>query len=344
MSSPIADLSYRSYDGPLNPPSARWWVIAKMLTLKAFRNRFYWLFVALSGWYYLVILTVIFIMQMVGSTASQTLQDNGGSGAARAAIAQQTQFIDRYLWKHQFLHGFSFGQLTFLIIALLVGAGAVANDNRANALLVYLSKPCTKLDYVVGKFFGVWIPIMTAMVVPSFFFFLYGMMSYRSHGFAMYASAFPLLVCAMAMAATLHTSILLGIGSMLKQGRIAGILYGTLYMLTNIFTVMIWTFWLAPLGEAREAAHDAGQSMASVVVNRPPMLQTAFYSSIDGLNIGLAKAMLGVDGGNQFGMPTDPQAMIPAPNGYLTFGVMLAISAFWMLIFWRRVRAVEVVG
>lgn len=341
MSSPIADLSYRTYDGPLNPPSARWWVIAKMLTLKTFRNRFYWLFVALSGWYYLVILTVIFIMQMVTANAAEAMSNNGVGGQA---IAQQIQFIDRYLWKQQFLHGFSFGQLTFLIIALLVGAGAVANDNRANALLVYLSKPCTRRDYVVGKFFGVWIPIMTAMTVPSFFFFLYGMMSYRAHGFAMVWTAFPLMLGAMAMAATLHTSILLGIGSMLKQGRIAGILYGTLYMITNIFTVMIWTFWLAPVGEARRAAREAGQSAASVVVDRPPMLQTAFYSSIDGLNIGLSKAMLGIDGGNAFGMPTDPQTVVPSPNGYAVFGVMLAISAFWMFVFWRRVRAVEVVG
>ncbi|MCC7101501.1 MAG: ABC transporter permease subunit [Fimbriimonadaceae bacterium] len=336
MASPIADLSYRSYDGPLNPPSARWWVIAKVHTLKAFRNRFYWLFVGLSGWYYLVILTVIFIMQMVSSNATDLASGAGVTGSSE--IVRQIQFIDRFLWKNQFLHGFSFGQLTYLIIALLVGAGAVANDNRANALLVYLSKPCTKLDYVVGKFFGVWIPLVTAMAVPSLVFFLYGMMSYRQHGFALYAGAFPAVLGAMAMAAALHTSILLGISSLMKQGRIAGILYGALYMITNIFTVMILVFWLQAVpGSRRELG-------SSVVVDRNPFLQPAFYSSIDGLNIGMAKSLLNVDGGNAFGMPPDPLTVVPAPNGFAVFWIMSAICAFWLYIFWRRVRAVEVVN
>ncbi|MBL8060119.1 MAG: ABC transporter permease subunit [Chthonomonas sp.] len=341
MSSPIADLSYRTYDGPLNPPSARWWVIAKMHTLKAFRNRFYWLFVGLSGWYYLVILTVIFIMQMVSSNATEMV---GTSGEAANELVRQIQFIDRFLWKNQYLHGFSYGQLTYLIIALLVGAGAVANDNRSNALLVYLSKPCTKLDYVVGKFFGVWIPIVTAMVVPSLFFFLYGMMSYRGQGFALYAPAFLSLVLAMAMSAALHTSILLGISSLMKQGRIAGIIYGALYMITNIFTVMIWAFWLQPLGQVRSNGATTNAILGAEVVDRNPLLQPAFYGSIDGLNIGLAKALLNVDGGNGFGMPPDPAATVPAPNGFMVFWLMAAICAFWLFVFWRRVRAVEVVG
>ena len=45
-------------------------------------------------------------------------------------------------------------QLFLLFIALLAGAGSIANDNRANALLVYLSKPCRKVDYLFGKWAG----------------------------------------------------------------------------------------------------------------------------------------------------------------------------------------------
>lgn len=341
MSSPIADLTYRSYDGPLNPPSARWWVITKMMTLKAFRNRFYWLFVALSGWYYLVILTVIFITELLAAQATEQL---AGNGTAASQVADQIQFLDRLVWKLQYMHGFSYGQLIYMVIALLVGAGAVANDNRANALLVYLSKPCTRLDYVVGKFFGVWIPVFTAMAVPTTLFFLYGLLSYRNHGFTMYAWAYPAALGFMAMAATLHTSIMLGIGSLLKQGRIAGILYGTLYMITNIFTFMILIFFNISMGEARESARNAGQTFSAEAVKQHPALQTAFYSSIDGLNIGLAKAMLGVDGGNQFGLPITPGTFIPAPNGFVTFGMMAGISLIWLLIFWKRVRAVEVVN
>ena len=36
-------------------------------------------------------------------------------------------------------------------ITLYVGSGLIANDRRANALQIYLSKPLTRVDYVVGK-------------------------------------------------------------------------------------------------------------------------------------------------------------------------------------------------
>ena len=38
-SSPIADLSYRHYDGPLNAPVARWWSIAKMTIQVAIKKK-----------------------------------------------------------------------------------------------------------------------------------------------------------------------------------------------------------------------------------------------------------------------------------------------------------------
>ena len=36
-------------------------------------------------------------------------------------------------------------------VTVYVGAGLIANDRRANALQIYLSKPLTRAEYVVGK-------------------------------------------------------------------------------------------------------------------------------------------------------------------------------------------------
>ena len=49
--------------------------------------------------------------------------------------AEFKTFLSRIVWQDQFLHGFSYGA-DHLIIALMLGSGAIANDNRANALLV----------------------------------------------------------------------------------------------------------------------------------------------------------------------------------------------------------------
>ena len=331
MSQPIADLSYRTYEGPLNPPSARWWTIARMMTLKAWKNRFYWVLTALSGWYYLVILAIVFFVEL---TAAQVTDQ---AGQAAQGFSEQLQVLNRIIWVNQYLHGFGYAQLIYMVIALMVGAGAVANDNRANALLVYLSKPCTKLDYFVGKFFGVWIPLVFAMALPSTIFFLYGVLSYRAYGFAMYTHSYFSLLVAMAVAGALHTSILLGLSSLLKQGRLAGILYGTLYMITNIFTLLILGMWIS------NATRGMEERPALEAVQQPPFLMPAFYSSIDGLSIGIAKAMLGTDGGNNFATPVQRSLLVPAPPTWVALGVIFAICAFWLFVFWRRVRAVEVV-
>ena len=36
-------------------------------------------------------------------------------------------------------------------VTIYVGAGLIANDRRANALQIYLSKPLTRVEYIAGK-------------------------------------------------------------------------------------------------------------------------------------------------------------------------------------------------
>ena len=44
-------------------------------------------------------------------------------------------------------------QSTFVFfVTVYVGAGLIANDRRANALQIYLSKPLTRGEYILGKF------------------------------------------------------------------------------------------------------------------------------------------------------------------------------------------------
>src|SRR5688572_13326056 len=59
------------------------------------------------------------------------------------------------------------------LIAVYVGSGLIAQDRKANALQIYLSKPLTRLDYVAGKaailalflIFVTWVPAMLLLVV-----------------------------------------------------------------------------------------------------------------------------------------------------------------------------------
>lgn len=311
---PIADLSYRTYDGVLDPPTQRWKVIAKVTMMRVAKIKMYWVLCALSGWYYGVMMVALFVVDtMMGS----------GGGQQQQAL----EILGALDWTAQFLHGYSFGQLIFMFIALMAGASTIANDNRSNALLVYLSKPCTKKDYIIGKWVGVFVPIAVAMFLPALFFWIYGALNYREFGFL---KDDPWLLARMSaivlFGAAFQTSVVLGVSSLFNQGRLAGATYVGIYFITNIITVVMKVI----IGEA----HDAPERLRGLA-------EKIYYCSIDGINIGIAKILLEIDGAPLFMGADDIQ--IDRPHPLFAFGLMFLIGALAMRIVWKRVRAVEVV-
>lgn len=320
MASPIADLSYRNYDGPIEAPRHRWWAIAKMGMRLTFKKRAYWWFMLMSGWYYLAMIFTLFLVDRFTPTVAQ----------AAGQATQGNPFLDRLVWKDQFLHGFSFGQLPLLIVTLMLAAGAIANDNRANALLVYLSKPCTKRDYVAGKWFGVFFPLFLLMFIPATVFFLYAGMSYRNEGFFSDPWVYPKMLLVCAVAAGFHAGLCLGISSLFNQGRNAGAAYAGMYFLSNFFTQLMTIAFVSS---------NRGRGAAEAI----PLLSKLYYASIDGMNIGAAKVILGTDGSPVFNVPSR-MPPIPAPPFWMPLLIMGGLTVLGMLLAWNRVRAVEVVG
>jgi len=62
-------------------------------------------------------------------------------------------------------------------VAILIGAGLIADDRRANALQIYLSRPLTRTEYIVGKLavlgaflgFITWVPVMLLLLLQMLF-------------------------------------------------------------------------------------------------------------------------------------------------------------------------------
>ncbi|MGV3618039.1 MAG: ABC transporter permease [Fimbriimonas sp.] len=323
MASPIADLSYRHYDGPLEPPAYRWWAIARASMRLSLRKRGFWAWATLSGWFYILLLAIFFFVD----TLSQNIPEG-----------QKNPVLLQIVWKDQFLNAFSTAQLFYFILALLIGVGTIANDNRANALLVYLSKPCTRLDYIIGKWLGIFLPITLVTAVPTFLFYLYCVMTYRDYGFL---TEDPRLIFKLLGMVTIsgfvHASLSLGISSLFNQGRMAGATYAGLYFFTLFFT------------KAMQIISAVQQQNRTAV---SPLVDKLYYASVDGLQIGLAKVVLGTDGsqlfpgmggGNRRGGPPNPLP-VPAPDWWLMFGAAGLVCGIALLVAWSRVKAVEVVG
>ena len=64
-------------------------------------------------------------------------------------------------------------QIFVFFVTVYVGAGLIANDRRANALQIYLSKPLTRAEYVFGKLailmtfllLVTWVPAIVLLIV-----------------------------------------------------------------------------------------------------------------------------------------------------------------------------------
>ncbi len=324
MASPIADLSYRNYDGVLTDTRFRWWVIAKATIMMAMKKKSVWLYAFASGGYYFgMIFTLFVIDQMAANTPPNQ-------------VNPLQAFLGRLVWKDQFLIGYSYGQIWLLAIGLVLGAGAIANDNRANALLVYLSKPCDKKDYLFGKWFGIFLPLLIVSAIPSLFFYFYGAMSYREHGFISSDPwLLPKVVVMLVGGAAFNASLIIGFSSMFNQGRLAGAVYAGLYFITNFFTKLMTLAWI-PISGGQRGHSEVPEGVVNLV-------SKLFYASVDGLNIGMAKSVLGTDGSPPFGIPTMSR-MVPSPGLFFSLSLIILISALMMFIAWRRIRPVEIVG
>lgn len=321
---PIADLSYRNYDGPLKPPFARWWIITRQTMRAAAKNKWLWIMSALAGAYYLIMIIELFVLDRIAQSGP------GGIQAQRA-------FLGRLEWKEQFLHGIGYAQMPSMILAILVGAGAIANDNRANALLVYLSKPCTKFDYAFGKWMGVFLVLCGALAVPSLGFYAYGALSFRELGFFHDPWLVLRLLATIPLCAALNASIVLAISSLFKQGRLAGAVYAGIYFMGYFFTVTMSVVW--QMGHFRRSDRMDN----SVMDAAQGLVGKLYYASIDGLQIGLSKAILGAKGVNAFGTP-GPRFPVPAPSLAPCLILVLIVTLASIAVAWSRVRAVEVVG
>ena len=236
--------------------------------------------------------------------------------------------------------------LLLFIAALTVGAGCIAADNKANALLVYLSKPITRLDYLVGKWVGVFLLLAALTFVPALLMYLFFLVAYTGDGFL---KDNPTLAWRFAAAtlfpAVLHTSLIVGFSSCMKSPRLAGSLYAAFYFVTLIVALSAGN-----LMQGRDKAGTNGANIALVS-----------NLSIPGLTSGLAEHLYdltpkelaqgasarrrfrrrrpGAD--DEMPAPTSVPERPPLAPLLLIGGVLVALP---IAVAASRVRAVEVVS
>ena len=248
---PIHDQSYRHFEGAKAPPGRAWLVIAKAGIMTMIRKRLFLGLLAMSWFQFIgraaqIYFTVNFPQVAMFAPTAQTFRD---------FLAQQDLFV--------------------FIMTIYVGAGLIANDRRANALQIYLSKPLARAEYIAGKAAVLFFFLMLITWVPGILLLLVQVLFAGRHGFVKrYRAAHEALLQVL-----LATFTMLALSSLSKSSRYVSILYAgvlfftaAIYQVLNLITGSSTFSWISPVTSLAQ--------VVDVIFRIPPRYMTPWQVSL----------------------------------------------------------------
>jgi ABC-2 type transport system permease protein len=278
---PIHDQGYRRYAGVRAAPGRAWSVIAKA-GIRAMLGKRLFIGLLLISWVQFLVRSVLVYLSTTVPQASFLAAD------ARTF----RQFLE-------------IQEIFMFLVAVYAGAGLIANDRRAHALQIYLSKPLTRIEYVFGKLAVLMAFLLLVSWVPAIALLLVQIMFSGSFRFVIdNAFLFPAITVFSFIQVAAMAMVMLALSSMSNSSRFVGTMYAAL----NFFSQGIYGFVLA-------VTRDSSFAWLSMPLN------------------------LAQIGDAIFGLPL--RYRMPVPMAFLAITVLVGASVF---ILERQVRGVEVVA
>ena len=221
---PIHDQSYRHWDGELKSHSLRWSVVTFEGLKIILRRKLFLIFILAPS----IIQFLVF-------------------GGMIYGVNTYGFFLNTNLITPEFFYKFCTRQTFFIVLICgFAGSGLIANDLKSNALQLYLSKPLTRLDYIVGK-------VAIILIMLSFITFIPGILLFLEHSVLSQDSAFFLEQYWIIGSIFLYSLILsipitfltLALSSITKNNRFAAIILITIVFGTTVLNGMLWVIFRA---------------------------------------------------------------------------------------------------
>jgi ABC-type transport system involved in multi-copper enzyme maturation permease subunit len=255
--SPIHDQTYRHYEGHREPPGKTWGVIAwagirNMITKRAFLG------LLIFAWVPFLVRAVQFWVVANYPQVSQIIAPNAAT--FRDVVSQQGIFA--------------------FFVTIYVGAGLIASDRRANALQIYLSKPISRTEYIVGKLATLLFFLLGVTLLPALLLLLI-QISFaanidilRAHPFLPASIVLATIIQSLVMACTM-----LALSALSNSPRYVAILYtGAIF-----FTTAIFGFMTGITGSTRMAWVSITSNVSQVtdvIFRQPPSFQSPWQISL----------------------------------------------------------------
>jgi ABC-type transport system involved in multi-copper enzyme maturation permease subunit len=215
--SPVHDQSYRRYQGTREPHGRGWLVIAGA-GLRAVLAKRVFLGLLLLAWLPFVVRTVqIYAVTMYPQT-SEVLPVN---------VRMFQSFVE--------------GQGLFaFFVTIYAGAGLIANDRRANALQVYLSKPILRIEYIAGKLAILATFLIAVTLAPAVL--LVGMQLILSGNIDLlreHPSIIPAVVLASLVRVIVPSATMLALSAISRSARYVAVMYtGVIFFAEAMYGVL----------------------------------------------------------------------------------------------------------
>jgi len=152
----VLERSYKRFQGALSPEWSRFLIIPRHAYRDVFRSKLFTAFFALSFIWPLVCTILIYLHHNVEALAIMTIN-------VRDLLPIDAWFFQVYLITQ--------GTIGFFL-AVLVGPQQVSRDLTNNALPLYLCRPFSRSEYVVGKMSVIIILLSTMTWAPGLILFL----------------------------------------------------------------------------------------------------------------------------------------------------------------------------
>ena len=275
---PIHDQGYRRYGGSRAESGRAWQVIARAGIQSIISKRAF-IALMLFAW-------APFVVRAVQIYVSANFQQ-------AAFLAPKGETFRQFLETQD---------IFVFFVTIWVGAGLIANDRRANALQLYLSKPLTAAEYIAGKMailfvfltFVTFAPAMGLLLVQAIFA---GSFTFIRNN----AYLLPAITLFSLAQVLLASTTMLALSSLSKSSRFVGIMYaglmfftGALFQALRGITGSTVFAWLSP-GDALEQVGDVIFRITPRYDLPPAVAGVAVLALIIASGVILARRVKGVE-------------------------------------------------
>ena len=266
----VYERTYRSYSGRLTPERSRFLVLPRYAYEEVFRSKLFVAFLVACGIYPLGLAALIYLPHNL-----KFLQ------AINAESGLITEFFGDFAGRFFFSWYMVPYAFVALVVTFIVGPALVSSDLRNNALPLYLARPFSRTEYIVGKSAVLIILLSVVTWVPGMLLFLFqsamgGWDWFRQHwavGVAIFLSSWIqiLVLCLLSLALSAYVkmkplarlaliavffvakafSVMLGAilktswASVLSIGDMLGLVWSGLFDVARPVNLPIWTGWVS---------------------------------------------------------------------------------------------------